>query len=158
MAAETFEFDGEEFDLEIDNTTAEIPKDYYLVEVTKNRVKRQPNKDGNTYTGCAVTLKIVDGPFEGNIASMNLQLDNKKVFPSKIRRAFFNAITNGEADGQLAIKIVRDLEGNPMVEGIDGSQLVAQLETNEQGFLNVVLDNMLPADEYNPSDDEDPFE
>lgn len=158
MAAETFEFDGEELELTVDNSTAEIPKDYYLVEVKKTRVKRQPNKDGNTYLGAAITLEIADGDFAGNIASMNIQLDNQKVFPSKIRRAFFNAITDGEADGEVKVKVVRDLEGNAIIDGVEGMQFVAQLETNDQGFLNVVLDNMLPASQYQPSDpDEDPF-
>lgn len=157
MAVETFEFDGEELDLDIDNSTAEIPRGYYVCEITRAVVTQKYNDDGDKMINAQVGLKIAEGPYEGAFASMYLGLNNQKQVPSRIRRAFFNALTDGGADGELKVKVVKNTEGKPELDGVVGERIGALLETNDKGFLQVAMDNIIPADEVVTETGAEPF-
>lgn len=156
MAVETFDFDGEELDLDIDNSTAEIPAAYYVCEITRAVVTQKYNDAGEKMINAQVGLKIAEGPYEGTFASMYLGLNNQKQIPSRIRRAFFNALTGGAADGEIKVKVVKNTEGKPELADVVGERIGALLKSNEKGFLQVEMDNIVPADEV-VNEEEEPF-
>lgn len=159
------EFDGEEFELDIDNTMADFQGGWFLLEITDTQVTQQVHPKYGKSISARLSFQIVDDEaLEGTYVSTFLPLNSKSVDAAQKRAAFINALTGDDATGKVKLTVAKQVttEGSEKVilKDVLGMRVGAYVVIKNK-FLNIDGDKFVSPDEldkFQTGDDEDPFE
>lgn len=151
---EAFDFEGDEFEYEIDLSLADFQGDWFVLEITDTNVTKQINPNfPKPSVSALIKFRIVDDPvLDDQGVSTFLALSSTGINAVKKKAAFVAALNGGKpAEKKVTLTLAKEFstEGSERVilKGLKGERVGAFVSVNDKGFLGVKDDQFIPAED-----------